>query len=73
MTRSALAADLAWLRANPGNAIHLYDLINQPAQPPRPGVPTWHHVWDPRRPGWRLTVTDPATTELRPGGGAGHH
>lgn len=65
MTRSALARDIAWLRNNPGNAIHLYDLLNHRPTPP-PGAPTPHHVWDPQRPGWRLIVTDPTATDLRP-------
>lgn len=70
MTRSAAARDIAWLRANPGLGIELFDLLNH-RPTPHPGGPTRHHVWDPRRPGWRLIVTDP-TPETPPQGGVGH-
>lgn len=73
MSRATLQRDTAWLRSNPGLGVALYDLLNHRPQPnpPSPGVPRTAWRWDPRRPGWRMTVTLPCD-DLRPEQGSGH-
>lgn len=83
MNRTRLNSQLTWLRAQPGDGIARFDHLNsvprnRPPAHPTMGVPTrslsptpaW--VWDPHRPGWRMTVTDPAATDLRPVQRGGH-
>lgn len=71
MTRATLQRDTAWLRANPGLGVALFDILNHRPTPHPTGVPTTAWVWDPQRDGWRMTVTLPCD-DLRPEQGSGH-